>query len=98
MPLSRRAASHLQKVYSVSRTMVTDDGMGTTISSRRLPVDDYSVSEASRRIVDEEQQDLTDMPWRRADRLIRDNRPLLNAFAERLLTNEVLARDGIWHT
>jgi cell division protease FtsH len=89
------AANDLEKVYSVSRSMVTDYGMGTTISSRRLPVDDYSVSEASRRIVDEEQQELTDMAWRRAQTLISENRPLLDAFAERLLTNEVLERDDI---
>ena len=89
------AANDLEKVYTVSRTMVTDYGMGTTISSRRLPVDDYSVSEASRRIVDEEQQELTDMAWRRAQKLITENRPLLNAFAERLLSNEVLERDDI---
>jgi len=89
------AANDLEKVYSVSRSMVTDYGMGTSISSRRLPVDDYSVSEASRRIVDEEQQELTDMAWRRAQKLITENRALLDAFAERLLSNEVLERDDI---
>jgi cell division protease FtsH len=89
------AANDLEKVYSVSRTMVTDYGMGTSISSRRLPVDDYAVSEHSRRIVDEEQQELTDEAWRRAERLITDNRPLLEAFAKRLLTNEVLEREDI---
>jgi len=89
------AANDLEKVYQVSRSMVTDYGMGTSISSRRLPVDDYSVSEASRRIVDEEQQELTDEAWRRAKKLISANRPLLNAFAERLLTNEVLEREDI---
>jgi cell division protease FtsH len=89
------AANDLEKVYSVSRTMVTDYGMGTTISSRRLPVDDYSVSEASRRIVDEEQQELTDLAFRRAHQLISANRPLLDAFAERLLSNEVLERSDI---
>jgi cell division protease FtsH len=89
------AANDLEKVYSVSRAMVTDYGMGTSISSRRLPVDDYAVSEASRRIVDEEQQELTDMAWRRADKLIRENRALLDAFAKRLLANEVLERDDI---
>jgi cell division protease FtsH len=89
------AANDLEKVYSVSRAMVTDYGMGTSISSRRLPVDDYAVSEASRRIVDEEQQELTDMAWRRAQKLINENRALLDAFANRLLTNEVLERDDI---
>src|SRR5437870_1642261 len=89
------AANDLEKVYQVSRSMVTDYGMGTSISSRRLPVDDYSVSEASRRIVDEEQQELTDEAWRRAKKLISANRPLLNAFADRLLTTEVLEREDI---
>ena len=89
------AANDLEKVYSVSRTMVTDYGMGTTISSRRLPVDDYSVSEASRRIVDEEQQELTDLAFRSAQQLIAANRPLLDAFAQRLLSNEVLERSDI---
>ena len=89
------AANDLEKVYSVSRTVVTDYGMGTTISSRRLPVDDYSVSEASRRIVDEEQQELTDLAFRRAQQLIGANRPLLDAFAELLLSNEVLERGDI---
>ncbi|MBV9213515.1 MAG: AAA family ATPase, partial [Actinobacteria bacterium] len=59
------AANDLEKVYSVSRSMVTDYGMGTAIASRRVPVDDYSVSEHSRRLVDEEQQELTDHAWRR---------------------------------
>jgi cell division protease FtsH len=89
------AANDLEKVYSVSRAMVTDYGMGTSISSRRLPVDDYSVSEHSRRIVDEEQQELTDMAWRRAQKLITANRALLDAFAHRLLANEVLEREDI---
>ena len=84
------AANDLEKVYEVSRSMVTQYGMGTTITSRRLPVDDYSVSEASRRIVDEEQQEMTDQAYRRARDLIIANRPLLNAFAECLLTQEVI--------
>ncbi|HEX8054692.1 MAG TPA: AAA family ATPase [Thermoleophilaceae bacterium] len=89
------AANDLEKVYSVSRSMVTDYGMGTSITSRRLPVDDYSVSEHSRRIVDEEQQEMTDRAYRRARDMILANRPLLNAFAEHLLTQEVLERDDI---
>ncbi|MEA2374902.1 MAG: cell division protease FtsH, partial [Thermoleophilaceae bacterium] len=89
------AANDLEKVYSVSRSMVTDYGMGTSITSRRVPVDDYSVSEASRRIVDEEQQELTDQAYRRAQKMITEHRPLLDAFAHRLLTNEVMERDDI---
>ena len=75
--------------------MVTQYGMGTSITSRRLPVDDYSVSEHSRRTVDEEQQELTDNAFRRARDLIIANRPLLNAFAECLLAQEVIERGDI---
>ena len=89
------AANDLEKVYAVSRSMVTDYGMGTSITSRRLPVDDYSVSEHSRRIVDEEQQEMTDRAFRRARDMIMENRPLLNAFAEHLLRQEVLERNDI---
>jgi hypothetical protein len=35
------------------------------------------------------------MAWRRAQTLINENRPLLDAFANRLLANEVLERDDI---
>src|SRR3712207_2151991 len=69
--------------------------MGPSTTSRRLRVDDYSVSEHSRRIVDEEQQELTDQAFRRARDMIMANRPLLNAFAEHLLKQEVLERDDI---
>ncbi|HEX8068282.1 MAG TPA: AAA family ATPase [Thermoleophilaceae bacterium] len=89
------AANDLEKVYSVSRSMVTEYGMGNSISSRRLPVDDYSVSEASRRMVDEEQQELTDMAYRRAREIIVANRPLLDALANHLLSQEVLEREDI---
>jgi cell division protease FtsH len=89
------AANDLEKVYEVSRSMVTQYGMGTSITSRRLPVDDYSVSEHSRRIVDEEQQEMTDQAFRRARDLIMANRPLLNAFAECLLKQEVIEREDI---
>jgi cell division protease FtsH len=89
------AANDLEKVYEVSRSMVTQYGMGTSITSRRLPVDDYSVSEHSRRIVDEEQQEMTDQAFRRARDLIIANRALLNAFAECLLTQEVIEREDI---
>jgi cell division protease FtsH len=92
------AANDLQKVYEVSRKMVAEYGMGTQIGSRRLPLDDYSVSDATRRMLDEEQQELTDLAMRRARKLIEANRPLLDALAEQLLEHEVLERadiDGI---
>src|SRR5689334_15267822 len=73
------AANDLEKVYEVSRKMVAEYGMGTQIGSRRLPADDYSVSDATRRLLDEEQQELTDLAMRRARRLIEENRDKLEA-------------------
>jgi cell division protease FtsH len=89
------AANDLAKVYDVSRKMVAEYGMGTQISSRLIPVDDYSVSDSTRRMVDEEQQELTDMAWRRARKLIEDHRPILEDIAGELLAHEVLERETI---
>src|SRR4051794_39121 len=89
------ASNDLAKVYEISRKMVSEYGMGTMISSRRMPADDYSVSEATRRTVDEEQQELTDLAWRRARKLIEDHRDALEEIAAELLAHEVLKREAI---
>jgi cell division protease FtsH len=89
------ASDDLKKVYEISRMMVAEYGMGTGLASRRLPVEDYSVSENTRRLVDEEQQELTDLAHRRAMNLIVENRELLDEFAQTLLSNEVLDRGDI---
>ena len=89
------ASGDLKKVYEISRQMVTEYAMGTTVSSRRLPADDYSVSDNTRRIVDEEQQEITDLAFRRAHALIASNRDLLEALAQGLLDREVLEREDI---
>jgi cell division protease FtsH len=89
------AADDLKKAHEISRSMVTDYGMGTELQSRQLPASDYSMSDATRRMVDEEQQYLTDLAYRRATGLISENRPLLEALASTLLENEVLERVDI---
>jgi cell division protease FtsH len=89
------AANDLAKVYEVSRKMVAEYGMGTMISSRRMPADDYSVSEATRRTIDEEQQELTDLAARRARKLIEGHRDALEEIANELLAHEVLERETI---
>ena len=89
------ASGDLKKVYEISRQMVTEYAMGTSVSSRRLPADDYSVSDNTRRIVDEEQQEITDLAFRRAHALIAANRDLLEALAQGLLEREVLEREDI---
>ena len=89
------ASDDLKRVYELSRAMIAEYGMGTALMSRRLPADDYSVSDATRRLVDDEQQHLTDMAWRRALELILTHRPLLDALATTLLEQEVLLRADI---
>jgi cell division protease FtsH len=89
------ASDDLRKVHEISRSMVTEYGMGTELQSKRLPADDYSMSDHTRRMIDEEQQYLTDLAHRRAIKLVEENRPLLEAFALALLENEVLERADI---
>jgi cell division protease FtsH len=89
------AADDLKKVHEISRSMVTDYGMGTELQSKQLPAEDYSMSDATRRMIDEEQQYMTDLAHRRAVRIMAENRTLLEAFAYTLLENEVLEREDI---
>jgi cell division protease FtsH len=89
------ASDDLKRVYEISRAMVAEYGMGTELMSRRLPLDDYSVSDATRRMLDDEQQHLTDLAYRRAQAMVLEHRDLLDAFAGTLLEKEVLERTDI---
>ena len=89
------ASDDLRKVHEISRSMVTQYGMGTELNSKQVPTDDYSLSDHTRRTVDEEQQYLTDLAHRRAMKVVAENRTLLEAFAFTLLENEVLEREDI---
>ena len=64
------ASDDLRKVHEISRSMITMYGMGTELASKQLPADDYSMSDHTRRMVDEEQQYLTDLAHRRAAKLV----------------------------
>jgi cell division protease FtsH len=89
------AADDLKKVHEISRKMVTEYGMGTELQTKQLPADDYSMSDATRRMVDEEQQYITDLAHRRATKLLTEHRTLLEGFAFTLLDKEVLEREDI---
>jgi cell division protease FtsH len=89
------ASDDLRKVHEISRSMITQYGMGTELNSKQLPADDYSMSDNTRRMIDDEQQYLTDHAHRRALQLVAENRTLLEAFAFTLLENEVLEREDI---
>jgi cell division protease FtsH len=89
------ASDDLKKANEISRAMIAEFGMGNSMSSRRLAIDEYSISDNTRRLVDEEQADLTDVAYRHAQNLIVSNRDLLDALANALLEQEVLDRDDI---
>jgi cell division protease FtsH len=89
------ASDDLKRVYEISRAMVAEYGMGTELMSRRLPLDDFSMSDATRRRLDDEQQHLTDLAYRRAQGTILEHRKLLDSFAATLLEKEVLERSDI---
>ena len=60
------ASDDLRKVHEISRSMVTEYAMGSKIQSKQLPASDYSMADATRRMVDEEQQFIADQAHRRA--------------------------------
>ncbi len=89
------ASDDLRKVHEISRSMVTDYAMGSKIQSKQLPASDYSMADATRQMVDEEQQFIADQAHRRAQAMVTDHMGLLEALARRLLDNEVLERADI---
>jgi cell division protease FtsH len=91
------AADDLKRVAEIARSMVDDYAMGTGFQSLRTGEDDVTnlSSEHTRRLRDEERQDLADQAHRRAQQLITTHRKHLDALAETLLTNEVLEREVI---
>jgi cell division protease FtsH len=89
------ASDDLSRVAEISRSMVHDYAMGTTITSRRVSHEGGLVSDRTRELRDEEQQHLTDEAMRAAARLIGEHRDLLDELARSLLDNEVLERDDI---
>jgi cell division protease FtsH len=89
------ASDDLKKVNEISRAMVAEYGMGNSMSSRRLAIDDYAISDNTRRLVDDEQADITDVAYRRAHQLIVENRELLEKLAMTLLEHEAIERADI---
>jgi ATP-dependent Zn protease len=89
------ASDDLKKVNEISRAMIADYGMGNSMSSRRLAIEEYQISDNTRRLVDEEQADITDVAYRHAHKLISEHREMLEEFATTLLKQEVLEREDI---
>ena len=89
------ASDDLARVAEISRSMIHDYAMGTTITSRRVSAEGGLVSDRTRELRDEEQQHLSDEAMRGAVKLILDHREKLDELARELLENEVLERDDI---
>jgi cell division protease FtsH len=89
------ASDDLKRVAAVSRAMVHDYAMGTSITSRQVDAEGGAVSDRTRQLRDEEQQHLADESLRGAMRLITEHRAKLDQLAGALLRNEVLERRDI---
>ncbi len=89
------AANDLEKVTEIARSMVFEWGMSDTVSSRTMRADNYALSEATKRLRDEEQAHLTDGAYEEAVRLLRKHRAALDRIAAALLERETLVRDEL---
>jgi cell division protease FtsH len=89
------ASNDLERVADISRSMVHEYAMGTSISALKLAAEGGAVSDRTRQLRDSEQQHLADEAMRRAMRLITEHREQLDGLAAGLLRNEVLERKDI---
>jgi cell division protease FtsH len=89
------ASDDLRRVAAVSREMVHEYAMGTSITSRTVSAEGGAVSDRTRQLRDEEQQHLADEAMRGAVRILTEHRDKLDQLASALLRNEVLERDDI---
>jgi cell division protease FtsH len=89
------ASNDLQRVAEISRAMIHEYAMGTSITSRKISAHGGEVSDRTRELRDEEQQHLADEAKRAAGRLISEHRDKLDELATALLRNEVLERADI---
>jgi cell division protease FtsH len=89
------AANDLEKVTDIARHMVFDWGMSVSVTSRTMRADNYALSEATKRLRDEEQAHLTDGAYDEALRLLQKHRAPLDRIAAALLEKETLVRDEV---
>jgi cell division protease FtsH len=89
------AANDLHRVAEITHAMVHEYGMGTATASVRAVTDADIVSDLTRRIRDEEQQELAFEAQKAAYDLITAHRPKLEEIAQALLERETLDRSEI---
>jgi len=89
------AASDLEKVTQIARSMVFEWGMGDSVTSRTMRADNYALSEETKRLRDTEQAQLTDRAYAEAVRLLAKHRLALDRIAGALLEKETLSREEL---
>ncbi len=89
------AASDLQKVTEIARSMVFEYGMSEVAPARTMRADNYALSEETKRMRDSEQARLTDEAYDEAQRLLAKHRVALDRLAAALLEKETLDRDEL---
>jgi cell division protease FtsH len=89
------ASDDLSRVAEISRAMVHEYAMGTSITSLKVAAEGGAVSDRTRELRDEEQQHLADEALRLAEQLITQHFDKLEQLAALLLRNEVLERGQI---
>jgi cell division protease FtsH len=89
------AASDLEKVTEIARSMVFEYGMSEGVVSRTMRADNYALSEETKRLRDSEQARLTDTAYDEALRLLKKHRGALDRIAHALLEKETLVREEL---
>src|SRR3954452_24961934 len=89
------AADDLHRVEQISRSMIHEYAMGTSITSGKVSAEGGAVSDRTRQLRDEEQQQLADEAMRGSVRIITEDGDKLDKLAGALLRNEVLERRDI---
>jgi cell division protease FtsH len=89
------ASDDLLRVSDISRSMVHEFAMGTSIVALRVSAHGGEVSDRTRQLRDDEQQHLADEAMRMARRVLVEHRGKLEEFARLLLEQETLERADI---
>ncbi len=89
------ASDDLKQVGEISRRMIHEWAMGTSVSALMLAEEGGAVSDRTRELRDAEQQHLADEAMRRAVKLLVTHRSYLDDLANALLRYEVLERADI---
>jgi cell division protease FtsH len=89
------ASDDLKRVGEISRAMIHEWAMGTSVSALQIAAEGGAVSDRTRELRDAEQQHLAEEAMRRAVKLITTYRAYLDQLAGALLRQEVLEREDI---